>query len=156
MIVCSCNVLSDRDVRATIADSARRPRMSQVYASLGCSAKCGRCAPAVKRMMDESWTSPDGLEADRCANAMPAVVLGAATEVHMHGTQWFPVFADLPHRSHRGETGASPGQRACQTGCSECGQHGRPAALAAGSTYPTGRGAASPLYGRGDSIGEAA
>ena len=58
MIVCSCNAFSDRDVQATMAGAAQRPRMSQVYASLGCSAKCGRCTPSVKRIMDEAWASP--------------------------------------------------------------------------------------------------
>ena len=30
-----------------------RPRMSEVYACLGCSAQCGRCAHTIKRIMDE-------------------------------------------------------------------------------------------------------
>ena len=49
MIVCSCNVFSDHQVRSV----ARRPRMSEVYACLGCSAQCGRCAHTIKRIMDE-------------------------------------------------------------------------------------------------------
>ena len=38
MIVCSCNVFSDQQVRSVVAKEARRPRMSEVYAGLGCSA----------------------------------------------------------------------------------------------------------------------
>ena len=53
MIVCSCNVFSDHQVRSVVAKEARRPRMSEVYACLGCSAQCGRCAHAIKRIMDE-------------------------------------------------------------------------------------------------------
>jgi bacterioferritin-associated ferredoxin len=49
MIVCSCNVFSDHQVRSVVAKEARRPRMSEVYACLGCSAQCGRCAHAIKR-----------------------------------------------------------------------------------------------------------
>jgi bacterioferritin-associated ferredoxin len=57
MIVCSCNVFSDRDVESAVAGAAQRPRVSQVYASLSCSAKCGRCTHTVKRIMDEIWAS---------------------------------------------------------------------------------------------------
>ncbi|TYL86667.1 (2Fe-2S)-binding protein [Bradyrhizobium rifense] len=56
MIVCSCNVFSDHQVRSVVVKEARRPRMSEVYSCLGCSAQCGRCAHAIKRIMDEgAW-----------------------------------------------------------------------------------------------------
>jgi bacterioferritin-associated ferredoxin len=55
MIVCSCNVLSDHDVRATLAAGERAPRTTgQVYHCLGCSAQCGRCARTIRRIMDEA------------------------------------------------------------------------------------------------------
>ena len=54
MIVCSCNVLSDHDVRATLATGKSAPRTTgQVYHCLGCSAQCGRCARTIRRIMDE-------------------------------------------------------------------------------------------------------
>ena len=53
MIVCSCNVFSDYQVRSVVAKGGRQPRMSEVYSCLGCSAQCGRCAHAIKRIMDE-------------------------------------------------------------------------------------------------------
>jgi len=59
MIVCSCNVFSDAQVRSAIASAAQRPRMSRVYASLGCAAKCGGCAHTIKKIIDETgdcWT----------------------------------------------------------------------------------------------------
>jgi bacterioferritin-associated ferredoxin len=53
MIVCSCNVLSDKDVRT--ACQAARPRSpGQVYGCLGCSAQCGRCARTIRTIMDEA------------------------------------------------------------------------------------------------------
>jgi len=53
MIVCSCNVLSDHDVRTVAA--AQSPRTTgQVYGCLGCSAQCGRCARTIRRIMDEA------------------------------------------------------------------------------------------------------
>ena len=42
MIVCSCNVFSDHQVRSVVAEEARRPRMSEVYAGLGCNAPVRR------------------------------------------------------------------------------------------------------------------
>jgi bacterioferritin-associated ferredoxin len=54
MIVCSCNVFSDAEVRSTLANAERRLRMSGVYALLACGAKCGRCAHTIKRMMEEA------------------------------------------------------------------------------------------------------
>ena len=53
MIICSCNILSDAQVRAVIASEAPRPRMSRVYASLGCTAQCGRCAHTIKVMLEK-------------------------------------------------------------------------------------------------------
>ena len=55
MIVCSCNVLSDQDVRAAVADSSDALRYAkQVYGCLGCSAECGRCARTIKTIIDEA------------------------------------------------------------------------------------------------------
>jgi bacterioferritin-associated ferredoxin len=55
MIVCSCNVLTDHDVRSTLSDSADAPRTTgQVYQCLGCSAQCGRCARTIRRIMNEA------------------------------------------------------------------------------------------------------
>ena len=56
MIVCSCNVLSDRDVRSAVAAAAPRST-GQVYGCLGCSAKCGRCARIIRHLMDEAFGS---------------------------------------------------------------------------------------------------
>ena len=53
MIVCSCNVLSDHQVRHAVA--ATTPRTAgQVYGCLGCSARCGRCARTIRKIMDEA------------------------------------------------------------------------------------------------------
>lgn len=65
MIVCSCNVFSDADVRTAIASTLERPRMSRVYASLGCSAKCGRCARTIRSLIDDATACSTCTE--RCA-----------------------------------------------------------------------------------------
>jgi bacterioferritin-associated ferredoxin len=55
MIVCSCNVLSDHDVRHAVntADDALR-NAKQIFDCLGCSAECGRCARTIKTIIDEA------------------------------------------------------------------------------------------------------
>jgi bacterioferritin-associated ferredoxin len=53
VIVCSCNVISDQQVRSVAAE--RTPRgTSEVYRCLGCSAECGRCARTIRRIIDEA------------------------------------------------------------------------------------------------------
>jgi len=56
MIVCSCNVISDRDIRQAVEAAAdelpRSPK--QLYGCLGCSAECGRCARTIKSIIDEA------------------------------------------------------------------------------------------------------
>jgi bacterioferritin-associated ferredoxin len=54
MIICSCNVFSDADVRMAIANAPGRPRMSGVYTSLGCAAQCGRCAHTIRSLIDDA------------------------------------------------------------------------------------------------------
>ncbi|MGA2057647.1 MAG: (2Fe-2S)-binding protein [Bradyrhizobium sp.] len=55
MIVCSCNVLSDHDVRSAVESSQHLPRNAkQIYGCLGCSAECGRCARTIKTIIDEA------------------------------------------------------------------------------------------------------
>jgi bacterioferritin-associated ferredoxin len=61
MIVCSCNVLTDHDVRSALSGEEAAPRTaSEVYGCLGCSAQCGRCARTIRRIMDEALAAADG------------------------------------------------------------------------------------------------
>jgi bacterioferritin-associated ferredoxin len=53
MIVCSCNVLSDHQVRAVAGMGGGRSA-SQVYGCLGCSPQCGRCARTIRRIIEEA------------------------------------------------------------------------------------------------------
>jgi bacterioferritin-associated ferredoxin len=53
VIVCSCNVLSDCQIKAALEDPASRVRTpGQVYRCLGCSAQCGRCARTIRALLD--------------------------------------------------------------------------------------------------------
>jgi len=65
MIVCSCNVLSDHDVRAVIGAEQMPRSTGQVYGCLGCSPQCGRCARTIRRIMDVAVAATRGC----CASA---------------------------------------------------------------------------------------
>jgi bacterioferritin-associated ferredoxin len=49
MVVCSCNVLTERQIAAAIAAGASRPR--EVYAGCGCQAQCGCCTATILAMV---------------------------------------------------------------------------------------------------------
>jgi bacterioferritin-associated ferredoxin len=68
MIVCSCNVLSDHDVRSAVSSAEDLPRNpKQLYGCLGCSAECGRCARTIKTIIDEAL----GACARNCSEGCP-------------------------------------------------------------------------------------
>jgi bacterioferritin-associated ferredoxin len=58
MIICSCNVLTDHDVRTAVSTSIHLRSAAAVFMCLGCNAKCGRCAATIKRIMDGGLACP--------------------------------------------------------------------------------------------------
>ncbi len=80
MIVCSCNVLTDHDVRSTVNAVVDFPRSAkEVYGCLGCSAECGRCARTIKSIIDEAL----GTCAEACCSGCPHSRTG--TDSHIDG-----------------------------------------------------------------------
>ena len=75
MIVCSCNVLTDHEVRDAVRTTARRST-SHVYGCLGCSAQCGRCARTIRKIIDET-IGPAAL----------ACPVGCACAMHINGAE---------------------------------------------------------------------
>ena len=57
MIVCSCNVFSEQQVRSALANATQQMRISQVYACLSRGAQCGRCARTIKEIMSSKLRS---------------------------------------------------------------------------------------------------
>jgi bacterioferritin-associated ferredoxin len=53
LIVCSCNVLSDTQILATLRhqDPARPLSPGQAYRCLGCAPRCGRCVATVRALI---------------------------------------------------------------------------------------------------------
>ena len=58
MIICSCNVFSDLEVRAAFS-MAGRPTMAQVYRHLRHEPTCGRCARTIRKIMGEQNSITD-------------------------------------------------------------------------------------------------
>lgn len=74
MIVCSCNRLSDGDVRGCLLPGPDCPRTpAQVYRCLGCRPNCGRCATTIRAIMDKSLVEIAGLPAGACARGCCAL-----------------------------------------------------------------------------------
>jgi len=72
MIVCSCNVLTDHDVRSTLSGNEASPRTAgEVYHCLGCSARCGRCARTIRRIMDEALAGAEPVSCCRATHQRP-------------------------------------------------------------------------------------
>jgi bacterioferritin-associated ferredoxin len=68
MIVCSCNVLSDDDVRNAVGSTQPLPRNAkQIYGCLGCSAECGRCARTIRTILADAL----GACAEACRSGCP-------------------------------------------------------------------------------------
>jgi bacterioferritin-associated ferredoxin len=58
VIVCSCNVLSDGEIKACLGPGPDCPQTpAQVYRCLGCSPNCGRCARTIRAIMDDALSA---------------------------------------------------------------------------------------------------
>ena len=69
MIVCSCNVFSDEEVR-TVARMVTRRAVSSVYVCLRCRVRCGRCIRTIREIMDKE------LDQSKCYSASNIDSLG--------------------------------------------------------------------------------
>ena len=52
MIVCSCNCISDREIRAIASEGVECP--VETYARLGCAPQCGQCLDHARDILDEN------------------------------------------------------------------------------------------------------
>ena len=79
MIVCSCNVLTDGEVKSCLDGTAGAPRTAaEVYAALGCAPRCGRCATTIRSILKENAVNCCG--GDQACSCLPAApVLEDAT-----------------------------------------------------------------------------
>lgn len=91
MIVCSCNCLTEAQVRESCMRTEGAARSTfEVYKCLGCNPKCGTCARTIRKIMDET------LGAGAC-NACPVAAnsgCGAAKIVDTLNAAIEPLLAD--------------------------------------------------------------
>ena len=52
MIVCSCNLFSDVEVRVAFS-AADPPTLAQIYRHLGHEPRCGRCAHTIREIIND-------------------------------------------------------------------------------------------------------
>ncbi|WP_210496986.1 (2Fe-2S)-binding protein [Microvirga antarctica] len=79
MIVCSCNILSDGDVKACLRPGPECPRTpAQVYRCLGCSPNCGRCVRTIRAIMHQALAEARHATAPACNRGCCPVVLEQA------------------------------------------------------------------------------
>ncbi len=75
MIVCSCNILSDKQVRDVVENTHAPRKVSEVYGCLGCSPQCGRCARSIRSIMKDAGVCCSVALSDE---ALPEAVLAGA------------------------------------------------------------------------------
>lgn len=79
MIVCSCNRLTDRSIRACAAANGGRPlRVLDIYGLLDCKPDCGRCAPTIAGLLREQRELDCACTPDACPCAETAAGVEAA------------------------------------------------------------------------------
>ncbi len=66
MIVCSCNVLSDSKIRASINSETCPKTPGALYKCLGCSPNCGRCLSTVRSIMMQALAEVNLTGGDMC------------------------------------------------------------------------------------------
>jgi bacterioferritin-associated ferredoxin len=84
MIVCSCNVLTDVAIRTSIATLNGPRRVCDVYASLGCAAKCGGCAVTICALLSEAKGRDVGAELIKQGGKARERIAARPGEGHRH------------------------------------------------------------------------
>jgi len=54
MIICSCNVLSDKEIRKSLLGPNPPRTPAQAHRRCGCKPQCGRCVRSVRAIIEES------------------------------------------------------------------------------------------------------
>lgn len=83
MIVCSCNVLTDKQILETLQSEAPgAPRSpAQAYRCLGCSPECGRCLVTVRRLLQAARVDTCNIGCPGCPGAAEHAHEAAADNV---------------------------------------------------------------------------
>jgi bacterioferritin-associated ferredoxin len=85
MVICSCNVLTDHEIRDAVATVGARPLNARlIYGCFGFNVQCGRCTRTIQQILDEALAAapPDPPAAD--LSRQPPLALAAVRETHCH------------------------------------------------------------------------
>lgn len=63
MLICHCESVNDRAIRAAIAAGAREP--AELAVGCGAGRRCGGCVPAILELLDELTVGSGGATARR-------------------------------------------------------------------------------------------
>jgi bacterioferritin-associated ferredoxin len=66
MIVCSCNVLSDTKIRASLSGERCPKTPGALYKCLGCSPNCGRCFSTVQTIIVKALAETNSVDTGLC------------------------------------------------------------------------------------------
>lgn len=97
MIVCSCNVISDGEIKACINPGPACPRTAaDVYQCLGCSPKCGRCARTIRQIITNALMGVDvPVEITACASDCAATCPMGHAARHAHHEAHAPHVSEM-------------------------------------------------------------
>lgn len=108
MIICSCNVLSDGDIKACLKPGPACPRTTaEVYRCFGCSPKCGRCVRTIRALMNEAVREAHSDCASACEANCPKPLL-AGRKPLSHVTEADAIEPSVPETI---SAGADAGQQ---------------------------------------------
>jgi bacterioferritin-associated ferredoxin len=78
VIICSCNRLTEAQVRAALSHPVEAPRSAgRVYGCLGCKPNCGRCLITIQRILEAEVgcaTCPGRLAAEPDLEPQPFLI----------------------------------------------------------------------------------
>jgi bacterioferritin-associated ferredoxin len=78
MILCSCNKITDRDVRASVKPcGASADRARDVFRAKGCLPKCGRCVRNIQGLCEREAAAKKVEGRSRAALRQPAFAVAA-------------------------------------------------------------------------------
>jgi bacterioferritin-associated ferredoxin len=78
MILCSCNMITDRDVRASVKPCGRSAdRARDVFRGKGCVPKCGKCVKNIHALCDREAAAKVEREPRASLSRQPQLALAA-------------------------------------------------------------------------------
>jgi len=84
VIICSCNVLSEEQILATLERSARVKSRTpgEAYRCLGCAPQCGRCLQSVRALLAKADLEDCKVGCPGCPSGLGHHAVASGSEAH--------------------------------------------------------------------------